>query len=60
MLRPISRYYDENEHKYPQELDMFRSIKIMSRPKKKKAGEEVKPENRTPKIRTESFHCFGD
>ena len=24
MLRPISRYYDENEHKYPQEPDMFR------------------------------------
>lgn len=44
MLRPISRYYDENEHKYPQELDMFRSIKIMNRPKKKKAGEETKPD----------------
>jgi hypothetical protein len=35
MLRPIARHYDENEHQYPQELDMFRSIKIMSRPKKK-------------------------
>jgi acyl-CoA dehydrogenase len=44
MLRPIARHYDENEHKYPQELDMFRSIKIMSRPKKKKEGEEAKPE----------------
>ena len=44
MLRPISRYYDENEHLYPKELDLFRSIKIMSRPKKKKEGEEVKPE----------------
>lgn len=44
LLRPISRYYDENEHKYPQELDMFRSIKVMSRPKKKKEGEEAKPE----------------
>ena len=42
MLRPISRFYDDNEHKYPQELDMFRSIKIMSRPKKKKEGEEAK------------------
>lgn len=40
VLRPISRYYDENEHKYPQELEMFRSIKIMTRPKKKKDGEE--------------------
>jgi len=44
LLRPISRFYDENEHKYPQELDMFRSIKVMSRPKKKKEGEEAKPE----------------
>ena len=44
MLRPISRHYDEHEHEYPKELDMFRSIKIMSRPKKKKAGEEAKPE----------------
>lgn len=44
MLRPISRFYDENEHKYPQELDMFRSIKIMNRPKKKKEGEEAKQE----------------
>lgn len=44
MLRPISRQYDENEHQYPAELDVFRSIKIMSRPKKKKAGEEAKPD----------------
>ena len=49
MLRPISRYYDENEHKYPQELDVFRSIKIMSRPKNKKAGEEAKPEKSVAK-----------
>jgi acyl-CoA dehydrogenase len=44
MLRPISRHYDEHEHEYPKELDVFRSIKIMSRPKKKKEGEEAKPE----------------
>jgi acyl-CoA dehydrogenase len=43
MLRPISRHYDEHEHEYPKELDMFRSMKIMARPKKKKAGEETKP-----------------
>ncbi|MCX5848048.1 MAG: acyl-CoA dehydrogenase family protein [Deltaproteobacteria bacterium] len=49
MLRPISRYYDDNEHKYPQELDMFRSIKIMTRPKKKKEGEEAKPEKQGSK-----------
>jgi acyl-CoA dehydrogenase len=49
MLRPISRHYDEHEHEYPQELDVFRSIKIMSRPKKKKEGEEAKPEKPGPK-----------
>jgi acyl-CoA dehydrogenase len=49
MLRPISRHYDEHEHEYPKELDMFRSIKIMSRPKKKKEGEEAKVEKPGPK-----------
>ncbi|MDI6741497.1 MAG: acyl-CoA dehydrogenase family protein [Smithella sp.] len=49
MLRPISRHYDEREHEYPKELDVFRSIKIMSRPKKKKEGEEAKPEKPGPK-----------
>jgi len=49
MLRPISRHYDEHEHEYPKELDMFRSIKIMSRPKKKKEGEEAKPDKPGPK-----------
>ncbi len=42
MLRPIARKYDEHEHENPKELDMFRSIKIMNRPKKKKEGEEKK------------------
>ena len=49
MLRPISRYYDDHEHEYPKELDMFRSMKIMSRPKKKKEGEEAKVEKPGPK-----------
>lgn len=45
MLRPISRHYDDNEHQYPKELDVFRSMKIMSRPKKKKKdGEEQNPD----------------
>lgn len=48
MLRPISRYYDENEHAYPKELEVFRSIKIMSRPKKKKAEDEGKVETPDP------------
>ncbi len=42
MLRPIARKYDEHEHENPKEPDMFRSIKIMNRPKKKKEGEEKK------------------
>ncbi|HRS96571.1 MAG TPA: acyl-CoA dehydrogenase family protein [Smithella sp.] len=68
MLRPISRYYDENEHKYPQELDMFRSIKIMSRPKKKKASDEAKPDTPDPKKLGQNLStvlvieemCWGD
>ena len=35
VLRPVSRKYDENEHEYPTELDMFRGMKIMGKPKKK-------------------------
>ncbi len=36
VLRPVARKYDEQEHAYPSELEMFRNIKIMGRPKKKK------------------------
>ncbi|MBN2158501.1 MAG: acyl-CoA dehydrogenase family protein [Spirochaetes bacterium] len=47
MLRPIARKYDENEHEYPKELDMFRSIKIMGGgKKKKKEGEEPKKDEK--------------
>ncbi len=35
LLRPISRKYDLAEHEYPKELDMFRSLPIMGKPKKK-------------------------
>jgi acyl-CoA dehydrogenase len=45
MLRPISQKYDMHEHEYAKELDMFRGMKIMGRPKKKKddgaAGKKV-------------------
>lgn len=44
VLRPISRKYDEEEHAYPKELDMFRGMQILGRPKKKKKDEEPKPE----------------
>jgi len=37
MLRPISRYYDENEHKYPQELDIV-SFDKDHEPAEKKEG----------------------
>jgi acyl-CoA dehydrogenase len=47
MLRPIARKYDVNEHEYPKELDMFRSIKIMGGgKKKKKEGEEPRKEEK--------------
>ncbi len=47
MLRPIARKYDVNEHEYPKELDMFRSIKIMGgSKKKKKEGEEPKKDDK--------------
>ena len=46
MLRPIARKYDANEHEYPKELDMFRSIKIMGGGKKKKPGEEPKKDDK--------------
>ncbi|MCP4131039.1 MAG: acyl-CoA dehydrogenase [bacterium] len=39
VLRPVARKYDEAEHEYPKELDMFRGIQVMGRPKKKKSEE---------------------
>jgi acyl-CoA dehydrogenase len=39
LLRPISRKYDLAEHEYPKELDMFRSLPIMGKPKKKDPAE---------------------
>ena len=68
MLRPIARKYDELEHEYPKELDMFRSIKIMNRPKKKKEGEEKKTDKPAGKklgsnlsmVITIEEMCWGD
>lgn len=41
ILRPISRKYDDAEHEFPTELEVFRSMQIMGRPKKKaKTGED--------------------
>ncbi len=70
MLRPIARKYDVNEHEYPKELDMFRSIKIMGGgKKKKKEGDEPKKDDRpaTKKLGTNlstvisiEEMCWGD
>lgn len=42
IFRPISRKYDEAEHDYPKELDIFRKLPIISQSKKKSEGEETK------------------
>ncbi len=70
MLRPIARKYDVNEHEYPKELDMFRSIKIMGGgKKKKKEGDEPKKDDKpaTKKLGTNlstvisiEEMCWGD
>ncbi|HOO73147.1 MAG TPA: acyl-CoA dehydrogenase family protein [Spirochaetota bacterium] len=66
ILRPVARKYDENEHEYPKELDMFRGMQIMSRPKKKK---DDKPKDDKPKTKkganlsqvvTIEEMCWGD
>lgn len=46
VLRPIARKYDVNEHEYPKELEMFRSIKIMGGKKKKKEGDDAKKDDK--------------
>ena len=43
VLRPIARKYDEEEHTYPKELDMFRGMQILGKPKKKKKEGDDKP-----------------
>lgn len=41
-LRPIARKYDELEHEYPKEMDVFRGVKLSARRKKHKDGAEKK------------------
>lgn len=70
VLRPVSRKYDLCEHEYPKELDIFRGMSILGRPKKKKA-EAGTPEHSTgngkPKkginlstVATIEELCWGD
>ncbi|HNV47582.1 MAG TPA: acyl-CoA dehydrogenase family protein [Spirochaetota bacterium] len=68
VLRPIARKYDAAEHEYPAELDMFRGMQILGRPKKKKA-DAPKPDggNGKPKkginlstVATIEEMCWGD
>ncbi|MFW5861532.1 MAG: acyl-CoA dehydrogenase family protein [Spirochaetota bacterium] len=69
VLRPIARKYDEEEHAYPTELDMFKGIQIMGRPKKKKKEDDAPAEGgngKTPKgvnlstVATIEEMCWGD
>ncbi len=70
MLRPISRHYDEHEHEYPKELDVFRNVKVMARPKKKKKEEGAAPKPEKPgsqriganlgMVMTIEEMCWGD
>jgi acyl-CoA dehydrogenase len=48
IFRPISRKYDEAEHDYPVELDMFRKLPILSQ-SKKKSGEKDAAAKSKPK-----------
>ena len=64
MFRPISRKYDEAEHQYPKELDVFRGAPLFSRSKKKK---DLAPSsNKTPsgpnlgQILSVEAMCWGD
>ncbi len=69
VLRPIARKYDENEHEFPQELEMFRGVNIMARPKKDKKDNEKK-EKKEPPIEAKHVNlmtvitieemCWGD
>lgn len=71
LLRPISRKYDLAEHEYPKELDMFRTLPIMGKPKrkdpdaqkaKKKDGEQKEKKigpNLSLVLSTEAL-CWGD
>lgn len=55
IFRPISRKYDEAEHDYPVELDMFRKLPILSQ-SKKKSGEKDAAAKSKPKSSQNGNH----
>jgi len=68
IMRPIARKYDLQEHEYPKELEMFRTMNIMGKPKKKKIDND-KPIDEKPKkkkgvnlgtVVTIEEMCWGD
>ncbi len=67
IFRPISRKYDENEHEYPVELDIFKSLipkedenaKAESSPEKSKKSSIPKHDNLTKVLSVEEF-SWGD
>ncbi len=58
VLRPVSRKYDEAEHEYPKELEVFRGMQIMGRPKKKKKDGEIKSKSSAPKTGVNLGTCI--
>ncbi|ABW68905.1 acyl-CoA dehydrogenase family protein [Desulfosudis oleivorans] len=68
MLRPIARKYDEAEHEYPKELDVFRGLSVMGGKKKKKDGDTDKKKEKVASdtgtnlgtIVTVEEMCWGD
>lgn len=64
VFRPISRKYDEKEHEYPEELEMFRAIQSADQKKKRDKEKDDSSKNRVGKnmmqaIICEEF-CWGD
>ena len=66
LFRPISRKYDEQEHQYPEELDVMRGVTGGGKPAKRNEGEKkekANPGGLGPRMRSaltiEEFAC-GD
>ena len=67
LLRPLARKYDEAEHEYPTELDVFRGLEVMGGPKKKKDKAEGDKKDNKERLGTNlgtvvtvEEMCWGD